>query len=323
MKVNKLTMVVSDEMAGLRFDQALARLFPEYSRSQLKTWLDAGLVHINGGRLRPKDKVSGGETVEVQVPDAPAVRWEPEPLPLNIVFEDEHILVLNKPMRQVVHPGAGNAQGTLVNAVLHYLPGSEQLPRGGVVHRLDKDTTGVMVVAKTMVAYQGLVAALQAREVKRIYEAVVCGVPVAGGTIDAPMGRHPKDRKKMAVLDSNYGKTAITHYRVQQKFRQHALLEVRLETGRTHQIRVHLAHIHYPIVGDKAYAGRLRLPAKASEALQEKLRTFPRQALHAKQLGLVHPVSHEFLEWQVPRPLDMEDLISTLQEDQKTYGDPS
>jgi 23S rRNA pseudouridine1911/1915/1917 synthase len=312
------TAFVSPELAGLRLDQALPRLFPRYSRSQLKGWLDQGLIQVNQKRWRGKDKVIGGETVDVQVPETPAVDWAPEPLPLTKVFEDEHILVLNKPKNQVVHPGAGNATGTMVNAILHDYPHLAQLPRGGIVHRLDKDTTGIMVVAKSLEAHHALTEALQMRTIKRLYEAVVWGVPVSGATINLPLGRHPIDRKKRAVLDSNKGKPAITHYRIQTKFRQHALLEVQLETGRTHQIRVHLAHTHYPIVGDKTYGGRLRFPAKASAELQDMLRTFPRQALHAKQLTLQHPISGETMTWTVPRPFDMEQLIKVLAQDQET-----
>lgn len=311
------TAFVAPELAGLRLDQALPRLFPRYSRSQLKGWLDQGLVQVNERQWRGKDKVSGGEKVSIQALERQAVDWLPEPLPLTKVFEDEHILILNKPKNQVVHPGAGNAKGTMVNAILHDYPHLAQLPRGGIVHRLDKDTTGIMVVAKSLEAHHGLTQALQMRTIKRLYEAVVWGVPVSGATINLPLGRHPVDRKKRAVLDSNKGKAAITHYRVQSKFRQHALLEVQLETGRTHQIRVHLAHIHYPIVGDKTYGGRLRFPAKASAALQETLRTFPRQALHAKQLTLQHPVSGETMTWTVPRPFDMEQLIEALRQDRE------
>ncbi len=312
------TAFVLPELAGLRLDQALPRLFPGYSRSQLKGWLDQGLVQVNDKQWRGKDKVAGGEEVKIQVPQIQAVDWAPEPLPLTRVYEDDHILVLNKPKNQVVHPGAGNATGTMVNAILHDYPHLAQLPRGGIVHRLDKDTTGIMVVAKSLAAHHALTHALQLRTIKRLYEAVVWGVPVSGATIDLPLGRHPIDRKKRAVLDSKKGKTAITHYCVQAKFRQHALLAVQLETGRTHQIRVHLAHSHYPIVGDKTYGGRLRLPAKASPALQEVLRTFSRQALHAKQLTLQHPISGETMTWTVPRPLDMQDLIEALTQDRET-----
>ncbi|MEY3182131.1 MAG: hypothetical protein RLZ35_116 [Pseudomonadota bacterium] len=307
--------LVPPDLAGLRLDQALPRLFSSYSRSQLKAWLDKGLVQVNQQQWRGKDRVSGGETVQIQVPPLKAVDWSPEPLPLDKIFEDEHILIVNKPKNLVVHPATGSPTGTLVNAILHDYPDLAHLPRGGIVHRLDKDTTGIMVVAKSLEAHHGLTEALQLRTIKRLYEAVVWGVPVSGATIDLPLGRHPVDRKKRAVLDSNKGKRAITHYRIQSKFRHHALLEVQLETGRTHQIRVHLAHMHFPIVGDKTYGGRLRFPPKASPALQDMLRTFPRQALHAKQLTLQHPVSGETMSWCVPRPVDMEALILALKED--------
>jgi len=314
-KVIELTDVFSPEMAGLRLDQALAQLFPQYSRSQLKTWLASGFITVNGQALKPKEKIKGSETVVLTLSLAPAVTWEPQAQPLAIVFEDEQLIVLNKPKNCVVHPGAGNASGTLVNALLHHHPAAADLPRAGIVHRLDKDTTGLMVVAKTSLAYHALVQALQAREVKRMYEAIVCGVPVAGGRISAPIARHPQDRKKMAVVTSNHGKEAVTHYRVLQKFREHAHLELRLETGRTHQIRVHLAYIHYPILGDKTYGGRFKLPPKADPDFQTLLRTFPRQALHAKYLSLVHPVSGETLAWEAHLPADMQQLIQALAED--------
>jgi len=314
-KVIELTNIVPLEMAGLRLDQALAQLFPQYSRSQLKTWLEAGFITVDGRHDKPKEKVKGEEQIILKAPVVPAVTWEAQAQDLNIIYEDEHLIVLNKPKNCVVHPGAGNPSGTLVNALLHHHPAASELPRAGIVHRLDKDTTGLMVVAKTALAYQALVKMLQEREVKRVYEAVVCGVPVAGGTVSAPMARHPNERKKMAVVDSNHGKEAITHYRVLQKYRQHARLEMRLETGRTHQIRVHLAYIHYPILGDKTYGGRFKMPPKASPEFQEKLRGFPRQALHAKYLSLQHPMTGETLEWQVPLPADMMDLIQALTDD--------
>lgn len=314
-KVIEITNLVSPELVGLRLDQALAQLFPQYSRSQLKTWLLAGLVSVDGQSPKPKEKVAGGEKITLSVPQTPVVTWVAEPMALNLIFEDEHLLVLNKPKNCVVHPGAGNPSGTLVNALLHYCPTLAELPRAGVVHRLDKDTTGLMVVAKTSLAYHALVKALQARRVKRGYEAIVCGVPVAGGRLEASIGRHPQDRKKMAVVDSNHGKEAITHYRILEKYRAHARLELQLETGRTHQIRVHLSSIHYPILGDKTYGGRLKIPPKAEPHFQILLRTFPRQALHAKQLGLTHPITGEDMFWEIPLPEDMVNLIEALRRD--------
>lgn len=290
--------------AGLRLDQALALLCPTYSRSRLKTWILAGQVLVNQVPLtKPRTVVLENDTVQVQISEDVVIDWQPEPfqLQLDIVYEDDEILVLNKPAGLVVHPGAGNRQGTLVNGLLHYLPTLNQVPRAGIVHRLDKDTTGLMVVAKNLNAHTRLVTALAARSVKRSYEAVVSGVLVSGGSINLPIGRHPQDRKRMAVVDS--GRVAITHYRVIQRFKAHTHLRLELETGRTHQIRVHMAHRRYPLLGDTTYGKRLN---------QESLRFFKRQALHAKQLGLVHPLTQTWMEWEVPLPEDMQQLLQQL-----------
>jgi 23S rRNA pseudouridine1911/1915/1917 synthase len=309
----QLTSVIPLECAGKRLDQSLAQLFPEHSRSRLKEWIEKGQVLIDGTIKRPKDKVVGGEHIQIQAEqEIFNEAWGPEALPLDIIYEDEYIAVINKPMDLVVHPAAGHQQGTLVNALLHHIPCLVSLPRAGIVHRLDKDTTGLLVVAKTMEAHTKLVATLQAREMVRHYEAIVQGMLLAGGTVDAPIGRHPHDRKKMAV--SERGKEAVTHYRVLQKFTAHTHLQVQLETGRTHQIRVHMLHLNYPIVGDKTYGGRQRVPPKASESLLLALRTFPRQALHAKKLGFNHPVTGEYMEWESPIPTDMSELLSSLRQ---------
>lgn len=298
------------DASGKRVDQALADTFPEHSRSRLKTWIEQGQVLIDGQKKRPKDRVMGGEKVEISAEIEKKIDWSPEPLPLNIVYEDTEILVLNKPANCVVHPAAGNNNGTLVNALLHYLPDLNKLPRAGIVHRLDKDTTGLLVVAKTLEAHSDLIKQLQARTIARTYEAIVQGVMTAGGSIDAPLDRHPKDRKRRAVVEG--GKPAITHYRVIKRFKAHTHVRLQLETGRTHQIRVHLAYISYPIVGDKVYGGRLRFPAEATQSLRDALTQFPRQALHAKELGLVHPKTKQALSWEAPLPTDMQALLLQL-----------
>ena len=306
----RLSALISAELAGKRLDQALALLFPAHSRSRLKDWVDNEKVTVNGVFKRPRTKVVEGDQIEVDAAIEVLSDWVGEPIALDIVYEDAHLLVINKPANLVVHPAVGNWVGTLVNALLHHCPALSQIPRAGVVHRLDKDTTGLMVVAKTLVAQTSLVNQLQARTVKRIYEAVVYGQILSGNTIKAPIGRHPHDRIRMAVLES--GKTAVTHYRVIERFKSHTHLRVQLETGRTHQIRGHLAHIHHPIIGDKIYGGRLRLPPKASLELQTCLKDFPRQALHAKSLALLHPETGAEMQWEVPLPADIQQLLSTL-----------
>ncbi|MGW8227724.1 MAG: 23S rRNA pseudouridine(1911/1915/1917) synthase RluD [Gammaproteobacteria bacterium] len=327
----KTTQILRGEIpsscAGMRLDQALAQLFSDYSRSRLSLWLKAGQVRVNGELLRGRDKVWGGEEIEIQAELEELTTWEPEAIPLDIVYEDAQLMVINKPAGLVVHPAAGNPAGTLVNALLHHDPLLSTIPRAGVVHRLDKDTTGLLVVAKTLPAQKSLVEQLQARRLLREYEAVVTGVVTAGGTVEAPIGRHPVHRKRMAVIPN--GKPALTHYRVVERFRAHSWIRCRLETGRTHQIRVHMAHIHYPLVGDPVYGGRLRLPKGCSAILANTLRQFRRQALHAGRLGLVHPQSGKTLEWNAKLPADMEQLLEDLrvdaelamQEDETGWGD--
>lgn len=310
--------VIGPELAGQRLDQVLAVLFNDYSRSRLQQWIRDGKVLVDGRVRRPKDKVFSGEQVLLRASFEPQVPCAPEAIPLDLVYEDEHLLVVNKPAGLVVHPAAGNPDGTLQNALLHHDPALVALPRAGIVHRLDKDTTGLMVVAKTAAAHKILVEALQAREVKREYRALVVGKPTAGGTVDAPIGRHPVKRTKMAVVMS--GKPAVTHYRVAERFRIHTLLAVSLETGRTHQIRVHMAHIHYPLVGDRLYGGRLKLPPAADEHTRRMLQSFKRQALHAYRLGLPHPATGEFMEWQADIPQDMQALLECLRQDMQQHG---
>jgi 23S rRNA pseudouridine1911/1915/1917 synthase len=304
---------IPGEFCGSRLDQALSRLFPAFSRNRLKGWIESGDARVDGAVWRPRDKVQGGERVTLTAVMENQVECRPEAIELNVVFEDDDILVVDKPAGLVVHPAAGNWSGTLQNGLLHHAPGLIQVPRAGIVHRLDKDTSGLLVVAKTLPAHTALVAQLQARSMKREYLAVISGLPVAGNTVDAPIGRHPTQRTRMAVTPG--GKPAVTHFRVAERFRAHCLLEVRLETGRTHQIRVHLAHLHYPIVGDPVYGGRLRLPKEAGEALIETLRGFRRQALHAARLSLEHPATGETMRWQSGMPADMRDLVEVLRAD--------
>ncbi len=309
-EIRVLHAQVEPEQAGQRLDQALAKLFPDYSRSRLQQWVKAGLVKVDGQGCRPRDKVHGGEQIELEVRLEEQVECSPQAIPLDLLFEDEQLLVINKPAGLVVHPAVGNRDGTLQNALLNYDPDLIQLPRAGIVHRLDKETSGLLVVARTPMAHKSLVEQLQARAVKREYRAVARGVLVAGGTVDAPMGRHPVQRVKQAVVPG--GKAAVTHYRVLERFAHHSYLRINLETGRTHQIRVHMAHIRHPLVGDPVYGGRLQLPAGASPEMQGALRRFKRQALHARRLGLNHPASGDWQEWEVAVPQDMAELLEVL-----------
>ncbi|MGB5510445.1 MAG: 23S rRNA pseudouridine(1911/1915/1917) synthase RluD, partial [Woeseiaceae bacterium] len=261
------TRSIPDELAGLRLDQALARMFPEYSRSRLKEWLLSGAITVDGGARRPRDAVAGGERIEMQVQAETLVRDKPEPIALDIVFEDEQLLVINKPAGLVVHPGAGNPTGTLMNGLLHHAPELEEVPRAGIIHRIDKDTSGLLLVAKTLQAHTVLVRRLADRDISRQYLAVCTGVLTGGGTVNEPLGRHPVDRKRMSVQQN--GKSAITHYTVIERFRAFTYVDVKLETGRTHQIRVHFAHRRHALVGDPVYGGRLALPSGASQDLIE------------------------------------------------------
>lgn len=309
------TRAIPVELAGLRLDQALARMFPEYSRSRLKEWLLAGSITLDGEPKRPRDAVSGGEIVSLQPQADAGVRAEPEPITLDVVFEDEHLLVVNKPAGLVVHPGAGNPAGTLMNGLLHHAAALEQVPRAGIIHRIDKQTSGLLLVAKTLQAHTVLVRRLAAREISRHYLAVCNGVLTGGGTINAPIARHPVDRKRMSVRQD--GKPAVTHYTVIERFRAFTYVSIRLETGRTHQIRVHFAHRRHPLVGDPVYGGRLALPAGASEELIQMLRRFKRQALHAARLAFVHPVSDDELEFEVAPPADFQALLEVMRRDAK------
>lgn len=308
---------IPESLDAARLDQALAQLFPQYSRSRLQQWVKGGFVLVDQAKLRAKDKVHTGQQIVVEVQETVQGEWQAEAIPLDILYEDAQLIVINKPVGLVVHPAVGNQSGTLLNALLHHAPELEKVPRAGIVHRLDKDTSGVLVVARDITAHKYLVEQLQARAFEREYAAVVNGVLTAGGTIETNIGRHPLQRKKMAVVTSG-GKPAITHYRVEQRYRAHTLVKVNLETGRTHQIRVHMTHIHHPLVGDQVYGGRLKLPAGCSDALIETLRRFKRQALHARSLGLQHPKTGEQISWQAPIPDDMQNLIAVLAEDARS-----
>ncbi|HEC13920.1 MAG TPA: 23S rRNA pseudouridine(1911/1915/1917) synthase RluD [Acidiferrobacteraceae bacterium] len=308
-----LNAEIPQASAGLRLDQALAVLFPQFSRSQIQAWIRDQRVRVDGRLLRQRDPVAGGEQIEIRQPPPQETPWLAQPLDLDIVFEDTSLLVVNKPHGVVVHPGAGNPDRTLVNGLIHYDPTMGQLPRAGIVHRLDKDTSGLLVVARNEMARRNLIDQLKERSLKRQYLAVVRGVLVAGGTVEAPIGRHRRDRLRMAVTSA--GKPAITHYRVKARYRVHSLLRLSLETGRTHQIRVHMTHIDHSIVGDPVYGGRLAVPKGADSALIELLRGFRRQALHAETLGLVHPESGESIQWSCPLPDDMQALVTALAAD--------
>lgn len=309
----KLSARVPAEAAGRRLDQALASLFPDYSRTRLKSWIDEGKVLVDGRPLRPRDRLVGGESVQVDAQLEDEVAVVPQPMALEIVYEDATLIVVNKPVGLVVHPGAGNPDRTLQNALLAHDPGLSVLPRAGIVHRLDKDTSGLLVVARTLEAHSALVRMLETREIHREYEAVCSGVMTAGGTVDAPIGRHRVDRVRMAIRED--GRESVTHYRVLARFRAHTHVRVMLETGRTHQIRVHLAHAGYPIVGDATYGRRLAIPKGATPRLDAALRGFRRQALHAARLAFEHPMTGGSCEFSAPVPGDMRELLDALRED--------
>ncbi|MBU8975538.1 23S rRNA pseudouridine(1911/1915/1917) synthase RluD [Lysobacter sp. MMG2] len=308
-----LQATVPDAAAGRRFDAVLAELFPDFSRSRLAAWIKSGDARLDGREVRPRDPVRGGETVTLNAALEVQTHSQPEDIALDVLYEDEHVFVINKPAGLVVHPGAGNPAGTLVNALLHRDPSLNTLPRAGIVHRLDKDTSGVMVVARTLQAHTALIEQLSSRQVHRQYLAVVVGALVSGGTANAPIDRHPRDRIRMAVRED--GRDAVTHFRLRERFRAHTLLECRLETGRTHQIRVHMAHLKHPIIGDPLYGGPLKLPRGATEELIETLRGFKRQALHAETLEFAHPVTGEPVRCSAPAPDDFNHLVRVLHDD--------
>jgi len=307
-----LKIIIPERMTGQRLDVALSEMLPDYSRSKITDWIKSGEALINHKTFKPKDKVSGSEMVELTISQKKNNDWLGEDIPLNVVFEDADIIVLNKSVGMVTHPGAGNWSGTLANALLYYEPNLATLDRAGIVHRLDKNTSGLMVVAKNEKSQKNLVEQLQTHSVSREYSAIVYGHMVAGGTVDEPIGRDTKDRVKQAV--SSNGREAVTHYRVIDRYQNHTHVKAILETGRTHQIRVHLSHIGYPLIGDPMYGGKLRFPKKADEALKDALTDFKRQALHARKLTLTHPISGKLMSWKAPLPEDMLALLAVLKD---------
>ncbi len=302
------------DIAKKRLDVILSEMFPAYSRSRLQMWLKQGKITINGCvQTKPRYSLKGGEDIIVAAEITAAGEWTAQAISINIAYEDEALIVVNKQAGLVVHPGTGNSDKTLVNGLLYRYPELEGLPRAGIIHRLDKDTTGLLVVARTLSAHHHLTAQLQQRAFTREYQAVVMGKMIVGGTVNAAIGRHPTQRIKMAVVAS--GKEAITHYQLVQKYRAHSLLDLKLESGRTHQIRVHMNHIGHTLVGDPVYGGRLMIPAGASDDLSDVLRHFKRQALHAKKLALLHPTSEKWIAWEAKLPADFENLIQVMEQD--------
>ena len=298
---------------GKRLDQALAELYPDYSRSRLQIWIKSGFIKLNNQPPSQRHILQGGEEIQVNIATEPVHNpHQKEPIPLDFIHIDNDIIVLNKPPGLVVHPGAGNQQHTLLNALLYHCPDLEQLPRAGIVQRLDKDTSGIMVIARSLKAHTSLVKQLQKRQITREYQSIVQGVMTAGGKVDAPIGRHPVKRKRMAIVDT--GKQAITHYKVLKRFSAHSYIQLQLESGRTHQIRVHMAHIRYPVIGDPVYGGRPKFPKQANPELIEELQRFPRQALHASRLKITHPTLGTEMGWQAPLPADMRHLLALLEQ---------
>ena len=308
--MNTLKIIIPERMKGQRYDSALSQMLPDYSRSKITSWIKSGGAHIDKKTFKPKDKVQGNEVISLEVSSKNTNDWTAEKIPLDIIFEDDHILVINKPSGLVTHPGAGNWSGTLGNALLYYDANLSSLDRSGIVHRLDKNTSGLMVVAKNLKSQKYLVEQMQTHSIEREYSAIVYGNMISGGTIDKPIGRDPKDRIKQAVIRN--GKEAVTHYRVVDRYNNHTNVKAILETGRTHQIRVHLSHVGYPLVGDSVYGGRLRFPKKASQELRDALKAFNRQALHSKKLTLKHPETLELMSWKIELPEDMRKLLDAL-----------
>jgi len=310
--MNQFNIIIPDRLIGQRIDSAMAQMLPDYSRSKITTWVRSGGALINGKTFKPKEKILGGEIVTLNIKAEKTNDWKAEDIPLDIVFEDNDIIVVNKPVGLVTHPGAGNWTGTLANALLHYDPSLANLDRAGIVHRLDKNTSGLMVVARSELAQKNLVEQLQTHAVSREYSAIVYGHMISGGTVDEPIGRDPKDRIRQAVVED--GKDAVTHYRVIDRFAHHTHVKAILETGRTHQIRVHLSYIGHPLIADPMYGGKIRFPKKADDHLKNALKKFNRQALHAKKLTLTHPITLEQMSWKAPLPQDLKDLLKVLQE---------
>ena len=314
MKIFEFSVIIPASFRGLRLDNALSNMFPEYSRTRLQKWIRNGSVTVDGKSFRTRDIVFGGELVRLRIEMTDECQLKAEAIELDVIFEDRTILVVNKPAGLVVHPGAGNPSGTLANALLYHDPELAAIPRAGIVHRLDKDTSGLLVVAKHLQSHSSLVEQLQQRIMRRNYVALVYGKVVSGGTVSEPIGRHPVDRKKMAVIAS--GKKAVTHFRVRKRYGLCTLLDVQLETGRTHQIRVHMAHSKYPVVGDQVYGKRLKPTERAGHEL---ITSFPRQALHASYLEILHPDKAKKYQWSAPLPSDFRQLLDSL--DQHDHAD--
>jgi len=310
---------VPESLSGQRLDVVLAEMFPDYSRSRLKQWIQEGQVLLEGQQVKPKIKVFTDQELQLNIePIESNEECLPEDIPLDIAYEDDALIVVNKPAGLVVHPAAGNRQGTLQNALLFYDERLATVPRAGIVHRLDKDTTGLMVVARNLVSHKYLVEQIMQRQMQREYQALVHGVLTGGGTVDQPIGRHSHDRVRMTVRED--GKPAVSHYRVLARFRAHTHIHVKLETGRTHQIRVHMQHLRHPVVGDPIYVDRPRIPAEADKDFVERLRKMERQALHAWRLSLAHPDTGEAMTWEAALPDDMQCLIAAMQKDLETHG---
>lgn len=318
---NSLALSIPSDLGGQRLDVALQKMLPEHSRSRLQAWIKDGLIKVDGAASTAKTKVWGGERVEVQVQPKPEQQaFKPQDIPLDIVYEDEHILVINKPAGMVVHPAAGNWEGTLLNALLFHAPQLKDVPRAGIVHRLDKDTSGLLVVAKTISAQTHLVRQLQARTVKREYRAIVWGQLWRNGVVDQPIGRDPRSRTKMAI--NRAGKPALTRYEILERFSVQTYLRCNLETGRTHQIRVHMQFLKAPLVGDPVYGYRGIVPIRAmTQTLRDAVSQFNRQALHAIKLGLVHPASNEWMEWQIELADDMKQLLEAMRHEDAPIDD--
>lgn len=309
-----LKSIVPSELVGVRLDKALAKLFPDYSRSQLQNWIRAGYVHVDGTqKILTRGKVQLNQLIEITAHFTASEQWVAQALPLNILYKDKALLIINKPAGLVVHPGAGILNHTLINALLHYDSQLAILPRAGIIHRLDKDTSGLLVIARNLISYHALTKAMKARKITREYEAIVKGILIFNRTISAPIGRHSIHRTRMAVLKN--GREAITHFQILQRYRAHTHIRIRLETGRTHQIRVHMAYIHHPILGDPVYGSHIGIPAFLSNSLKTTLKNFHRQALHASTLQLSHPLTQKTMEWHAPLPKDMLNLLKSLEED--------
>ncbi|SFV77780.1 Ribosomal large subunit pseudouridine synthase D [hydrothermal vent metagenome] len=310
--MNLLKIVIPDRLIGQRIDSALAVMLPDFSRSKITSWVRSGKALLNSKTFKPKEKIMGGEIIALTLVKEKTNAWLGEDIAINVVYEDDDIIVVNKPVGLVTHPGAGNWTGTLANALLHYDPSLANLDRAGIVHRLDKNTSGLMVVARSELAQKNLVEQLQTHTVSREYSAIVYGHMISGGTIDAPIGRDPKDRIRQAVVEEGTGKDAVTHYRVIDRFAHHTHVKCILETGRTHQIRVHMSHAEHPLIADPMYGGKIRFPKKADEGLKDALKSFKRQALHAKKLTISHPITGEEMSWKAPLPQDLQDLLAVL-----------